>query len=104
MRRAEGVAATGPDRERPIDRQLHERRSAGDHTLNVSEGRRPRRGAEFGAARADRLFEAIDFRPQRGGMTTAYLCERHTCLPPVTNADDLNRLLDEGTGVMWVSF
>jgi len=49
-------------------------------------------------------FPFLQFRPQRGGMTTAYLCERHTCLPPVTNPDDLNRLLDEGTGVMWVSF
>jgi uncharacterized protein YyaL (SSP411 family) len=49
-------------------------------------------------------FPFLQFRPQRGGMTTAYLCERHTCLPPVTTAEDLNRLLDEGTGVMWVSF
>jgi len=40
----------------------------------------------------------------RGGIATAYLCEQHTCLPPVTTEEDLNRLLDEGTGVMWVSF
>ncbi len=46
----------------------------------------------------------LQFRPMRGGIATAYLCERHTCLPPVTTEEDLNRLLDEGTGVMWVSF
>ena len=46
----------------------------------------------------------LQFRPMRGGIATAYLCEQHTCLPPVTTEEDLNRLLDEGTGVMWVSF
>jgi uncharacterized protein YyaL (SSP411 family) len=46
----------------------------------------------------------LQYRPQRGGAVTAYLCEHHTCLPPVTDPAALNQLLDEGTGVMWVSF
>jgi uncharacterized protein YyaL (SSP411 family) len=49
-------------------------------------------------------FPFLQFRPQRGGVATAYLCEHHTCMPPVTNPAALDNLLNEGTGVSWVSF
>ena len=49
-------------------------------------------------------FPFLQYRPQRGGAVTAYLCEHHTCLPPVTDPAALDGLLNEGTGVMWVSF
>ncbi len=49
-------------------------------------------------------FPFLQFRPQREGKVTAYLCEHHTCLPPVTSPSELNRLLDEGIGVEWVAF
>jgi uncharacterized protein YyaL (SSP411 family) len=52
---------------------------------------------------ADR-FPFLQHRPQRNGGATAYLCERHTCMPPVTTPAELDRLLDEGIGVEWVSF
>ena len=49
-------------------------------------------------------FPFLQYRPLRNGQIAAYLCERHTCLPPVTTPPDLDRLLDEGVGVEWVSF
>jgi uncharacterized protein YyaL (SSP411 family) len=49
-------------------------------------------------------FPFLQFRPQRDGLATAYLCERHTCLPPVTTPEALDKLLDKGTDVEWVSF
>jgi uncharacterized protein YyaL (SSP411 family) len=49
-------------------------------------------------------FPFLQHRPQRNGGATAYLCERHTCMPPVTTPAELHRLLDEGIGVEWVSF
>ncbi len=49
-------------------------------------------------------FPFLQHRPLRNDRATAYLCERHTCLPPVTSPAELNRLLDEGVAVEWVSF
>lgn len=49
-------------------------------------------------------FPFLQYRPQRNGEVTAYLCEHHTCLPPVTDPAALDQLLNEGTGVMWISF
>ena len=49
-------------------------------------------------------FPFLQYRPLRNGQVAAYLCERHTCLPPVTTPAELDRLLDEGVGVDWVSF
>jgi uncharacterized protein YyaL (SSP411 family) len=49
-------------------------------------------------------FPFLQYRPQRNGAVTAYLCEHHTCLPPVTDPAALDQLLTDGTGVMWVSF
>ena len=40
-------------------------------------------------------------RPMRGGQATAYLCERFTCLPPVTTPKDLRKLLETGVGIAW---
>ena len=40
-------------------------------------------------------------RPMRNGRPVAYLCERHTCLPPVDSPDALRDLLAQGIGVTW---
>jgi uncharacterized protein YyaL (SSP411 family) len=50
------------------------------------------------------LTEALPFladRVPRGGKATAYLCERHACMPPVTEPAALAEQLEYGTGVMW---
>ena len=43
-------------------------------------------------------------RPMQRGMTTAYLCEHHTCMLPVFDADALRAQLEQGTGVSWREF
>ena len=43
-------------------------------------------------------------RPVRKDLPTAYLCEQFVCLPPVTEAADLTKLLEMGTGMVWTSF
>lgn len=43
-------------------------------------------------------------RPARDGRATAYVCEAFACLPPVHDADELVRLIAEGTGIAWRDF
>jgi uncharacterized protein YyaL (SSP411 family) len=43
-------------------------------------------------------------RPARDGRATAYVCEAFACLPPVYDADELVRLIAEGTGIAWRDF
>ena len=43
-------------------------------------------------------------RPMRDGVPTAYLCERSTCLLPVTTPGALATQLTEGTGVTWTEY
>jgi uncharacterized protein YyaL (SSP411 family) len=43
-------------------------------------------------------------RPMRDGVATAYVCERHTCLLPVTKPGALAAQLAEGVGVMWTEY
>jgi uncharacterized protein YyaL (SSP411 family) len=50
------------------------------------------------------LIEVLPFladRLPRGGKAAAYLCERHACMPPVTEPEALLEQLEFGTGVMW---
>ena len=50
------------------------------------------------------LLPFLAERPIRGGVATAYLCERYACLPPVTDPEDLTIQLEQGTGVAWQEF
>ncbi|MDQ3044577.1 MAG: thioredoxin domain-containing protein, partial [Chloroflexota bacterium] len=43
-------------------------------------------------------------KPIKDGLATAYLCERHACLPPVTDPIALAKQLDRGTGIRWTEF
>jgi uncharacterized protein YyaL (SSP411 family) len=47
------------------------------------------------------LMPWVADRPMRNGQATAYLCERFTCLPPVTTPDELRQLLETGVGIAW---
>ncbi len=50
------------------------------------------------------LLHFLAERPMKGGVATAYLCERYACLPPVTEAADLLIQLEQGTGISWQEF
>jgi len=50
---------------------------------------------------AAELIPWLAGRPMRDGRPAAYLCERHTCLPPVETPDALRELLASGIGVVW---
>ena len=43
-------------------------------------------------------------RTMKDGLATAYFCERHACLPPVTDSNALADQLDRGTGINWTEF
>ena len=47
------------------------------------------------------LLPFLADRVPRGGKAAAYLCERHACMPPVTEPAALTEQLEYGTGVMW---
>ncbi|HEY7035782.1 MAG TPA: thioredoxin domain-containing protein [Thermomicrobiales bacterium] len=50
------------------------------------------------------LLPFLAERPMKGGVATAYLCERYACLPPVTAPGDLLIQLEQGTGISWQEF
>jgi uncharacterized protein YyaL (SSP411 family) len=60
--------------------------------------------AEQGDGTATTLLPFLAQRPPKGGAATAYLCERHACLPPVMEAADLLIQLEQGTGIRWQEF
>ena len=43
----------------------------------------------------------LESRTMRDGQVTGYVCERFACLPPTTDAEELQRMLVRGTGVSW---
>lgn len=51
-----------------------------------------------------KLLPFLELRPPRGGKATAYVCENHACLPPVTDPADLVVQLEQGTGISWREF
>lgn len=53
---------------------------------------------------AAELLPFLAERPMKGGVATAYVCERYACLPPVTEVGDLLIQLEQGTGIMWQEF
>ena len=50
---------------------------------------------------AAELIPWLADRPMRNGQPAAYLCERHTCLPPIETSDALRDLLAQGIGITW---
>jgi uncharacterized protein YyaL (SSP411 family) len=46
----------------------------------------------------------LEYRPLKGGRTTAYLCEHFSCMPPVHEPEELTAQLEYGTGVTWQEF